>query len=126
MKVLLDTSTFLCGLNAPEKLSVKARNAVASSERFLSLASIWEVLIKVGTGKLALPSPAGDYLTMQMRANGVTMLPIKLAHVLQTEQLPLRHRDPFDRILIAQAIEERLPIVTADAAFGRYPVEVIW
>ena len=63
---------------------------------------------------------------MQMRTNGVGVLSIKLAHVLQIEQLQLHHRDPFDRILIAQALEEDLPIVTADAHFSRYPVEVIW
>jgi PIN domain nuclease of toxin-antitoxin system len=126
MRVLLDTNTFLWGLTAPEKLSTKARNAVASCERLLSLASIWEVLIKVRIGKLPLPAPAGDYLTMQMRSNGVSLLSIKLAHVLQIERLQLHHRDPFDRMLIAQAVEENLPIVTADRNFSRYPVEVIW
>ena len=126
MKILLDTSIFLWGLSAPEKLSVTARKAVASSERLLSVASIWEVLIKVRIGKLPLPAPAGDYLTTQMRANGVSVLSIKLAHVLQIERLQLHHRDPFDRMLIAQGIEEDLPIVTADPAFSRYPVEVIW
>jgi|SRR5215467_14580017 len=126
MKVLLDTNTFLWGLSAPEKLSLTARNAVASSERLLSVASIWEVLIKVRTGKLPLPAPAGDYLTRQMRTNGVSVLSIKLAHVLQIERLQLHHRDPFDRMLIAQGIEEDLPIVTSDPQFSRYPVEVIW
>jgi PIN domain nuclease of toxin-antitoxin system len=126
MKVLLDTNAFLWGLNAPEKLSVSARNAIASSERLLSLASIWEILIKVRVGKLPLPVPAGNYLTMQMRSNGVSLLSIKLAHVLQIERLQLHHRDPFDRMLIAQAVEENLPIVTSDRHFSRYPVEVIW
>jgi PIN domain nuclease of toxin-antitoxin system len=126
MKVLLDTNTFLWGLSAPEKVSVKARNAIASSDRFLSVASIWEVLIKVRIGKLPLPAPAGDYLTRQMRNNGVSLLSIKLEHVLRIEQLQLHHRDPFDRMLIAQSIEEGLPIVTADPVFSRYPVQVIW
>jgi len=126
MKVLLDTNAFLWGLNAPEKLSVSARNAIASSERLLSLASIWEILIKVRVGKLPLPVPAGNYLTLQMRSNGVSVLSIKLAHVLQIERLQLHHRDPFDRMLIAQGIEERLPIITADPIFSRYPVKVIW
>ena len=126
MKVLLDTNAFLWGLNAPEKLSVTARNAIASSERLLSLASIWEILIKVRVGKLPLPVPADNYLTLQMRSNGVSLLSIKLAHVLQIERLQLHHRDPFDRMLIAQGIEERLPIITADPIFSRYPVKVIW
>lgn len=126
MKVLLDTNTFLWGLSAPEKLSLTARNVVASSERFLSVASIWEVLIKVRTGKLPLPLPAGDYLTAKMSANGVSVLSIKLEHVLQIEKLQLHHRDPFDRVLIAQCVEEGWPIITSDPMFKQYPVRVIW
>jgi PIN domain nuclease of toxin-antitoxin system len=126
MKVLLDTHTFLWGLSAPEKLSLTARNAVASSERFLSVASIWEVLIKVRTGKLPLPVPAGDYLTTKMAANGVSVLPIELEHVLQIEKLQLHHRDPFDRVLIAHSLEEGWPIITSDPVFKKYPIRVIW
>jgi PIN domain nuclease of toxin-antitoxin system len=126
MKVLLDTSTFLWGLSAPEKLSLAARNVVASSERFLSVASIWEVLIKVRIGKLPLPVPAGNYLTAKMSANGVSVLSIKLEHVLQIEKLQLHHRDPFDRILIAQSLQEGWPIITSDPVFKRYPIRIIW
>ena len=126
MRVLLDTNTFLWGLSAPEKLSPTARSAIASSERFLSVASIWEVLIKARTGKLPLPVPAGRYLTAQMNANGVSVLSVRLDHVLQIESLPLHHRDPFDRILIAQSLEEGWPIITADRVFEKYPVRVIW
>lgn len=126
MKVILDTNTFLWGLSAPEKLSLAARNTVASSERFLSVASIWEVLIKVRTGKLPLPVPAGNYLTAKMSANGVSVLTIKLEHVLEIEKLQLHHRDPFDRILIAQSLQEGWPIITADPVFKEYPIRVIW
>jgi PIN domain nuclease of toxin-antitoxin system len=126
MKVLLDTSTFLWALSAPEKLSLAARNAVASSERFLSVASIWEALIKVRIGKLPLPVPAGNYLTAKMSANGVSVLSIKLEHVLQIEKLQLHHRDPFDRILIAQSLQEGWPIITSDPVFKQYPIRVIW
>ena len=126
MKALLDTNIFLWGLSAPEKLSLAARNMVASSERFLSVASIWEVLIKVRTGKLPLPVPAGDYLTAKMSANGVSVLSIKLEHVLQIERLQLHHRDPFDRVLIAQCVEEGWPIITSDPMFKKYPFRVIW
>lgn len=126
MRVLLDTNAFLWGLSAPEKLSLTARNTIASSERLLSLASIWEVLIKVRTGKLPLPVPAAEYLISQMSANGVDLLSITLDHLVQIERLPLHHRDPFDRLLIAQSIEEGLPIVTADPVFRKYPVRVIW
>ena len=126
MKALLDTNIFLWGLSAPEKLSLAARNMVASSERFLSVASIWEVLIKVRAGKLPLPVPAGDYLTAKMSANGVSVLSIKLEHVLQIERLQLHHRDPFDRVLIAQCVEEGWPIITSDPMFKKYPIRVIW
>ena len=126
MKVLLDTNTFLWGLSAPERLSLTARNAVASAERFLSVASIWEVLIKVRTGKLPLPVPTGNYLTTQMSGNGVSVLSIKLEHVLQIERLELHHRDPFDRVLIAQSLEEGWPIITSDPVFKKYPIRVIW
>lgn len=126
MKVLLDTNAFLWGLTSPEKLSLNARNVIASSERFLSLASIWEILIKVQTGKLPLPAPAAEYLTTQMIANGVDVLSITLDQLGQIETLPMHHRDPFDRLLIAQCIEEDLPIVTADEHFRKYPIRVIW
>ena len=126
MKVLLDTNTFLWGLSAPEKLSPTARKAVASSERLLSVASIWEVLIKVRIGKLPLPIPAGEYLTSQMSINGVSVLSIELDHVLKIENLPMHHRDPFDRILIAQSMEEDWPVITSDPVFKKYPVRVIW
>jgi len=126
MKVLLDTNTFLWGLSAPEKLSVAARSAVASSERFLSVASIWEALIKARIGKLPLPAPAGEYLITKMSANGVNILSIRLEHVLQIEKLQLHHRDPFDRILIAQSLQEGWPIITSDPVFKDYPIRVIW
>jgi PIN domain nuclease of toxin-antitoxin system len=126
MKALLDTNTFLWGLSAPEKLSLTARNAIAAAERFLSVASIWEVLIKVRIGKLPLQLPAGKYLTGQMSTNGVSVLSVKLEHVLQIEKLQLHHRDPFDRILIAQSVEEGWPIITADPMFKMYPIRVIW
>ena len=90
------------------------------------MASIWEVLIKVRIGKLPLPVPAGNYLTAKMSANGVGVLSIKLEHVLQIEKLQLHHRDPFDRILIAQSLQEGWPIITSDPVFKRYPIRVIW
>lgn len=126
MKVLLDTHTFLWAISDPERLSTKARNIIFSSDRFWSVASIWESLIKVQLRKLPLPVPAGNYLVRQLRTNGVTVLPIELAHTLQVEELEDHHRDPFDRMLIAQALQEGLPIVTVDPVFSRYPVDVIW
>ena len=126
MKVILDTQVFLWGLTEPEKLSVAARRSLASSETFWSVASIWEVLIKVQLGKLRMPASVGDYLISKMTANGVSVLPIRLEHVLRIEKLPMHHRDPFDRVLIAQSMEEGWPLITADSVFRSYPVQVIW
>lgn len=126
MRVLLDTHTFLWALTATDKLSLVARQTIASSELFWSTASIWEALIKVQVGKLSLPTPAGEYLTSKMSTNGVSVLPIKLEHVLRVEKLENRHRDPFDRMLIAQSLEEGWPIITADPVFNDYPIRVIW
>lgn len=126
MKAILDTHTFLWGLTDPGKLTSSARHAIASSERYWSVASLWECLLKVQIGKLPLPRSAGAYLVSQMSANGVSILPLNLEHALRAENLPLRHRDPFDRMLIAQSIEEGWPIITADPIFRKYPVRVIW
>jgi PIN domain nuclease of toxin-antitoxin system len=126
VRVLLDTRTFLWAITDADKLSPLARQTIASSEPFWSTASIWEALIKVQVGKLPLPIPAGDYLTSKMSANGVSVLPIKLEHVLRVESLETHHRDPFDRMLIAQSLEERWPIITADPVFKDYPIRVIW
>jgi PIN domain nuclease of toxin-antitoxin system len=90
------------------------------------VASLWEMLIKVKTGKLVLPEPSGPYLVKKLGENRIEVLPIKLDHVLRLETLPVHHRDPFDRILIAQSLEEKLPLITADLVFERYPVELIW
>ena len=90
------------------------------------MASIWEILIKVQLRKLRLPEPAGPYVIGKMADSRIKTLPIELNHLLAFGGLALHHRDPFDRMLIAQAVEEDLPIVTADSFFPRYPVRVIW
>jgi PIN domain nuclease of toxin-antitoxin system len=126
MKVLLDTHTFLWAITDSAKLSATARQHIAASERFWSVVSVWEVLIKVQSGKLELPPPVGDYLFSKMTANGVSVLPIKLEHALRVETLDMEHRDPFDRMLIAQSLEEGWPLITADPVFKKYPVRVIW
>jgi PIN domain nuclease of toxin-antitoxin system len=126
MKALLDTHTFLWALGDPDRLSTRAREAIASSERFWSVASIWEALIKVQSGRLPMPRPAVSYLTSKMSANGMSLLPIRVEHVLRVEELPMHHRDPFDRMLIAQCMEENWPIITSDPVFKKYQIRVIW
>ena len=126
MKVLLDTHAFIWAITDERRLSPRARSLIASSELWWSVVSLWEAIQKAQVGKLSLPLPAGPMLTGELSSNHVRLLPVSLSHVLRVEELPLHHRDPFDRLLIAQSIEEKWPIVTADPWFSRYPVDVIW
>jgi PIN domain nuclease of toxin-antitoxin system len=127
MKAILDTHAFLWGIAGDRRMSQKARDVfVGPSDLVLSTASIWEILIKVQLRKLSLPEPSGPYVIRKMADNQIKTLPIELNHLLALEGLALHHRDPFDRMLIAQAMEENLPIVTSDPLFARYQVEVIW
>lgn len=93
---------------------------------WLSVASMWEMVTKVQIGKLSLPAPVRKYVPRQLELNNVGVLSIQAQHVLRLESLPLHHRDPFDRILIAQSVEEGLPVMTADPLLRRYGIRVIW
>ena len=126
MRVLLDTHTFIWAITDERRLSPRARSLIASSELWWSVVSLWEAIQKAQVGKLSLQLPAGPFLTGELSSNHVRLLPVSLSHVLRIEELPLHHRDPFDRLLIAQSIEEGWPIITADPWFARYPVDVIW
>jgi PIN domain nuclease of toxin-antitoxin system len=126
MKVLLDTHTFLWAITEESKLSSRVRALLPSGDSWFSVASVWEIVIKTQSGKLFLPEPVGPYITSKLAFNGVRILPVALNHVLRVESLELHHRDPFDRILIAQSLEESLPLVTVDPVFERYPVQLIW
>lgn len=127
MKALLDTHTFLWAILDDPRLSRRAKQIfIGPSELWLSVASIWEILIKVKTGKLSLRVPTGPYLVKKLGENRIEVLPIQLDHVLAIEYLPAHHRDPFDRMLIAQSVEEKLPIVSSDPLLERYSVDLIW
>lgn len=127
MKALLDTHTFLWAISGNERLSRRAeRIFIGPSDLWLSVASIWEIFIKVQLGKIPLPVPAGPYIVKKLAENKIETLTISLDHVLKVETLPMHHNDPFDRILIAQSIQEGLPVITADPVFERYPLRVIW
>ena len=128
MRLLLDTHILVWALIEPARLSPAVRGALENPDNdiLFSAASVWEILIKVQAGKLPLPQPSGPYLIKQAAENRIEVLPITLDHILRIESLTMHHRDPFDRVLIAQSIEEKLPLVTADPHFERYPVEVIW
>lgn len=127
MKVLLDTQIWLWMLGAPERLNDDARRLAEDSATtlLLSAASSWEIAIKWALGKLQLPDPPEDYVPSRIRASGVTPLPIEHSHALGVARLEPHHRDPFDRFLVAQALAEDIPILTAEPVFGRYPVEQI-
>ena len=127
MRVLLDTQVWLWMLAAPERLSRKARALVVSQENelLLSAASAWEIAIKHAVGKLQLPEAPEEYIPPLMIQTAITPLAVNHRHALRVASLPAHHRDPFDRILIAQAQIEELPILTADRAFRRYDIEVL-
>jgi len=126
MKILIDTHVFLWGLQDEAKLSLRVQKLLPAADVWISVAALWEIISKVQIGKLKLPVPVGNFLTAKLTANGVSVLPLTFDHVKRLEELPLHHRDPFDRILIAQSLEESLPLVTADPQFEKYPVKLIW
>jgi PIN domain nuclease of toxin-antitoxin system len=125
--VLLDTQVWLWMLAAPERLSKKGRSLVASTDTqlVLSAASAWEIAIKHGLGKLHLPEPPLAYVSRLLLETSVNSLSVDHRHALHVATLPPHHRDPFDRMLIAQSQLEDLPILTVDPVFRRYDIEVI-
>jgi len=128
MKALLDTHTFLWWITDNPQLSPLAREIItdADNELFLSAASGWEMVIKARLGKLQLPDNADSFISEQLALNAIVSLPVQMSYALHVYALPNHHRDPFDRMLVAQAQMERLPILTADPQIGRYAVETIW
>jgi PIN domain nuclease of toxin-antitoxin system len=127
MRVLLDTHAFLWAIGQPGKLSKKAARIIADEENdlLLSAASLWEIALKVRAGKLRLPE-SREFLAEHMANLGVQCLPIGVDDVLGLFALPDHHRDPFDRLLIAQCQAQRVAILTADPEIRRYAVEAIW
>jgi PIN domain nuclease of toxin-antitoxin system len=128
MNLLLDTHAFLWWVTDDAKLSPIARQAIANPDNtvFFSVVSAWEITIKQGTGKLTLPEPAETYIPSRLKSNQFSTLPVHLFHVLQIASLPDLHRDPFDRLLVAQSQVESIPIISIDQFVVQYPVTVIW
>jgi PIN domain nuclease of toxin-antitoxin system len=128
VKALLDTHAFLWWISDDPGLSEKAREIIADgrNDLFFSAASGWEISIKAGLGRLEAPENLQRFITDQLSRNAIQVLPIYLSHALHTGSLPDHHRDPFDRILVSQAILEEMPLLSADSHLSRYPVEVIW
>lgn len=126
MPVLLDTHAFLWWCEDSSELSAKARKAIQDNDCFVSMASFWEIVIKTSLKKLRLPAPIDRYLPEQMSLNGFETLEITFRQTMGTATLPREHRDPFDRLLAAQAIEEKLNIVSHDPSFDTYGIKRIW
>jgi PIN domain nuclease of toxin-antitoxin system len=128
MRLLLDTHAFIWWADEPEKLSPAALSALEDEGNILvlSVASVWEMQIKAGLGKLSLSLPLKELIESQRTANGLQLLPVELAHVLALDSLPPHHKDPFDRLLIAQSVEEGATLVSADSKLSAYQVTLLW
>jgi len=127
MRVLLDTHVLLWYLSSDPKLSEKAKDIIAdkSNNCYFSLASLWEIVIKLDLNKLRLPMPFEKFID-HLTSKDFQILPIQLADLKVLQGLPAYHRDPFDRILIAQAIQENIPVISADQYFNAYAIPIIW
>jgi PIN domain nuclease of toxin-antitoxin system len=128
MRLLLDAHAVIWSVDAPSKLSSLAKDSIAdeSNELFISIATIWEISIKVGIGKLKLSLPFDAWVASANRDLGSHQLQINIEHIKRQLGLPSHHRDPFDRLLIAQSITEGYTLVTADQAFESYGIDVLW
>jgi PIN domain nuclease of toxin-antitoxin system len=124
---LLDTHVLIWFLESPEVLKPTTHQLIANPENelFLSAVSAWEISIKYAIGKIRLPLPPGEFVASRCKRFGISQLPVTFAHAGAVAQLPRHHGDPFDRMLVAQAIIESLPIVTADRIIGKYNVNII-
>ena len=128
MRVLVDTHVFIWYVQSSDKLpsSVTVIINDGRNDILLSIASVWEMAIKQSTGKLNIGTPYASFISEQMRLNSMELLPVRLEHLDLITTLPLHHRDPFDRLLIAQAIVEDILIISADRVFSLYPVRSMW
>jgi len=128
MKVLLDTHSMLWWLAQDQRLSSMARETIGDGRNHLvwSMASSWEISVKVGIGKLTLGRPLQQLFADIVSDQGVELLPITHDHCTRLSTLPLHHRDPFDRMLVVQAQGERIPILSADPKLTQYDIEVLW
>jgi len=128
VRVLLDTNAFLWSISGDRALGKRAARAFIDESNILllSVASLWEITIKVCIGKIDVPRPVSNFLLDQLRLNGITLLEISPEHIFGLENMPMHHGDPFDRIIISQCLIEKIPVITGDTIFRKYPVRVIW
>lgn len=128
MKFIADTHAFIWFITDSEQLSPKAKTLLESpeNERILSAASVWEIAIKTSLGKLSFKKPLEQFLPEQIRLNYFQVLNISADHALRVASLPMLHRDPFDRMIVAQGITENLPILSNDTALDDYGIRRLW
>ena len=128
MKFIADTHAFIWFVTDSPQLSASAKKLFESpdSERFFSMASIWEIAIKTNLGKLSFDKPLEQFLPEQIALNYIRLLDISLSHALRVSTLPFHHRDPFDRMIAAQSLAENLPVLSNDNALDAYGVKRIW
>jgi len=128
VKYLIDTHTLLWSAGNSPRLSSKVKKIYLNpnNDIYLSLASIWELSIKIGLNKINLSIPLKKFVDIHILGNNIEILNINLNHIYRIEKLPLHHRDPFDRLIISQAIEENLPIIGNDKIFDNYKIKRIW
>lgn len=128
MNVLLDTHVLIWWSISPSNLSENVYKLLDDqvNNLFFSLASIWEMQIKLQIGKLTLNLPLPELIEDQCKTNGLQLLPIETSHIYALNNLPSHHKDPFDRLLIAQGIVEQIPIVSIDEVFDNYPIQRLW
>ncbi|SJM94165.1 conserved hypothetical protein [Crenothrix polyspora] len=127
MNLLLDTHTLIWLLEGDSNLSQTAKAAIENPDNtnFVSIATVWEMAIKVSIGKLEMQAPLNMLKTL-MELNGIETLPVSIEHALLVSKLPFYHKDPFDRLLIAQAINENMLLLTRDEKFSHYDVRILW
>ncbi len=129
MKILIDSHALIWSVAEPQRLSARARRVLTHPDDYelmFSMASLWELTIKIASGKLIPVGSSVRDIVTTLRKSGVGILPIRMEHILRLETLPMHHRDPFDRLLIVQAMEDDLTILTNDAQFRHYPAKLIW
>lgn len=128
MRLLLDTHAFLWFAGSDSRLGAQALSLIQdpTNEVFLSIASAWEISVKVSIGKLTLDRPVGRFFSEQLQANQFSLLPVSLQHAVEVAGLPFHHRDPFDRMLIAQCQVESLTLVSADVLLDAYAIQRVW
>lgn len=128
MSHLLDTQALLWFLLDDSRLSKTARNQILAPNQsiYVSPASLWEIAIKISLGKYTLPVPFTAFWNEQLQINNFTLLPISISHTARVVDLPFYHRDPFDRLIIAQSLVEEMPVISSDKLFDQYGVKRLW